>query len=157
MRTALPASLLLLAVGSCGSAERPFRMVQFCLADTNEIDELKTIVRSVAASNALTFHDRGVEAEAELISAAKDQKDLPVAHPTLMISARASDGRMGFSAGNFPEAASQVVVGFSKGADKTVARKLSDNVVQALGKHWRIYEVPNVAESGAFPLKDCDG
>jgi hypothetical protein len=131
-------------------------MVQFCLAGTHEIAELKTMVRSIAVSNALTFHDRSAEAEAELVSIADDQKGLPVAHPTLVISARALDGRMGFSATNFPEAASQVVVGFSKGDDENAARRLSDNVVQALEKRWRIHAVPNVAESGAFPLKDCD-
>jgi hypothetical protein len=74
-----------------------------------------------------------------------------------MISAQAPDGRRGFSAGNFPEAPSQVVVGFSKGEDETAARQLSNTLVRALGDRWRIHEVPNVAESGAFPLKDCIG
>lgn len=155
MRMALVAILLLLGVASCESGERPFRMVQLCLADTHELDELKTIVRSVAASNGLTFHDRSADAEAELEGLAKTSKGLRVAHPTLIISARAPDGRMGFGATNFPEAASQVVVGFSKGDDATTARSLSDAVVETLSKRWRIHEVAKVAETGAFPLKDC--
>jgi hypothetical protein len=130
-------------------------MVQFCLAGTHEIDELKAIVRSIAATRGMTFHDRSAEAEAELASIAKRHGDVRVAHPTLVISARAPDGQMGFSAGNFAEAASQVVVGFSKGDDATAARELSDEVVQTLGERWRIHEVAHVAETGAFPLEDC--
>lgn len=155
MRTALAAIILLLGAASCGGGERPFRMVQFCLAGTHELDELKTIVRSVAASNGLTFHDRSAEAEAELEALAETNKNLRVAHPTLIISARAPDGRMGFGATNFAEAPSQVVVGFSKGHDATTARRLSEAVVQTLSKRWRIHEVANVAETGAFPLKEC--
>jgi hypothetical protein len=64
---------------------------------------------------------------------------------------------MGFSAGNFPGAASQIVVGFSKAGDDGLARELADIVVKTLEKRWRIREVPNVAESGAFPLKECSG
>ena len=57
---------------------------------------------------------------------------------------------------NFAEAPSQIVVGFSKGDDSAAARKLSDTLVQALSRRWRIHEVPNVDTSGAFPLRDCN-
>jgi hypothetical protein len=156
MRTALAAILLLIGVASCESGERPFRMVQFCLGGTEQIDELKTVARSIAAANSLDFYDRSAEAEAEAFSIAKSRTDAPVTHPMLMISARAPDGRTGFSATNFSDAPSQVVIGFSKGDDETAARKLSDDVVQALGRRWSTREVPNVAERGASPLKDCD-
>lgn len=103
----------------------------------------------------MTFHDRSAEAEAELTSLAELLENMRVAHPTLVISARAPDGRLGFSAVNFAEAASQVVFGFSKGADAPAARQLSDEVAKTLGERWRIREVANVAESGVFPLEDC--
>src|SRR5687768_15401712 len=86
MRTTLATILLLLGVASCGTGERPFRMVQFCLAGTHEISELKTAVRSIAANNALDFYDRSAEAEAEAVSLAKSRSDATVAHPMLMIS-----------------------------------------------------------------------
>jgi hypothetical protein len=156
MRATLLSIVLLFGAASCGTGERPFRMVQFCLSGTHEIDELKTVVRSIAASNGLMFQDRSADAERELTAIAERSKDLPVAHPTLVISARAPDG-MGFSAGNFPDAASQIVVGFSKADDDGLARRLSENVVNTLEKRWRIREVPNVAESGASPLKECVG
>ena len=45
---------------------------------------------------------------------------------------------MGFSGGNFPDAPSQIVVGFSKADDVAAARKLSDAVVGALSERWRV-------------------
>jgi hypothetical protein len=70
MRSALSALMMLLGAAGCGTGERPFRMVQFCLAGPQEIDTLKTVVRSVAASNKLIFHDRSAETVAELASLA---------------------------------------------------------------------------------------
>lgn len=129
-------------------------MVQFCLADTHEIGDMTAIIRSVAVSNKLTFYDRSAETEDELKSIAKEQK-IPIAHPTVNIGASTRDGA-GFSAGNFAEAPAQIVIGFSKGDDPQSAHKLSDVVVRALARRWRIHEVPNVETSGAFPLKHCD-
>jgi hypothetical protein len=50
----------------------------------------------------------------------------------------------------------QIVVGFTKADDPVAARKLSDDVVKALGSRWQIHEVPNVETSGAFPLEHCN-
>ena len=154
MRAALIAVVALLGASACGTGERPFRMVQFCLAGPGEIDAMKGILRGVASANKLRFYDRSKDTEAELDSIAKGQKDMPVAHPTVNAGTVGPDA-MGFSAANFQEAPSQIVVGFSKGDDATAARKLSDAVVQALSKRWRIHEVLNVETSGALPLPDC--
>jgi hypothetical protein len=145
----------LLGATSCGTGERAFRMVQFCLAGPEEIGTLKDTLRGVAAANKLPFYDNSEQTEAELKSIAEVQKNTPVAHPTINVGT-VGPTAMGFSAGNFAEAPSQIVVGFSKGGDLAAARKLSDTVVQALSRRWRIHEVPNVEASGAFPLKDCN-
>lgn len=136
--------------------ERPFRMVQFCLANTGEIGPMKAALREVAAANKLPFYDNSIATEADLNAVAKDQKNIPVAHPTVNVGT-VGPTAMGFSAGNFAEAPSQIVVGFSKASDPVAAGRLSDAVVQALSRRWRVHDVLNVETSGAFPLKDCNG
>lgn len=155
MRIRLAAFAALLGVGGCGTGERPFRMVQLCLVNTGEIGTMKAVLRQVAATNKLPFYDNSKETEADLNSIAEVQKNTPVAHPTVSVGT-VGPTAMGFSAGNFAEAPSQIVVGFSKAGDPVAARKLSEAVVQALSRRWRIHDVPNVATSGAFPLKDCN-
>ena len=145
---------LLLVATACGKGERPFRMVQFCLADVNEIDAMKATLRRVAIANKLSIHDNSKQTEADLDSIAQSQKTVPVAHPTVNVVTIGSDA-MGFSAGNFAEAPLQIVIGFSKGRNSAAAQKLSDTVVQALSHQWQIHEVPNVEEAGAFPLESC--
>ncbi len=131
-------------------------MVQFCLDDVGQIATMNAVLREVASANKLPFYDNSKETEAELNSAAEVQHNLPVAHPTVNVGTVGPDA-MGFSAGNFAEAPSQILIGFSKDGDISKARKLSDDVVHALSKRWRVHEVPDVETSGAFPLKDCNG
>lgn len=154
MRPIVAIAIMLLGTSACGTGERPFRMVQFCLANASEIEPMKDVLRGIASSNKLPFYDRSTETEAELKSIAEGQKNVPVAHPTVNVGT-VGPNRMGFSAGNFPDAPLQIVVGFSKDQDPKGAQELSDRVVQALSQRWHIHEVPNVATSGAFPLKDC--
>ena len=156
MRRSAALLSLVLAISACGTGERPFRMVQFCLGDTGQIATMNAVLRNVAAANSLPFYDNSEATEANLNSAAKIQPNLPVPHPTVNVGTVGPEA-MGFSAGNFAEAPSQIVVGFSKGGDIAKARKLSDDVVQELSRRWRIRAVPNVETSGAFPLRDCDG
>ena len=130
-------------------------MVQFCLGDIDQIATVNAVLREVAATHRLPFYDNSKATEADLNSAAEIQHNLPVAHPTVNVGTVGPDA-MGFSAGNFAEAPSQIVVGFSKGDDIAKARELSDDVVQALSRRWRIRDVSNVETSGAFPLKDCN-
>ena len=108
----------------------------------------------MAATHKLPFYDNSEQTEADLTSIAKRQKNTPVAHPTVNVGT-VGPTAMGFGAGNFLDAPSQIVVGFSKANDVAAARKLSDAVVGALSARWRVHEVPHVATSGAFPLKDC--
>ena len=131
-------------------------MVQICLGDIGQIATMNAVLRDVAAANGLPFYDNSKATEAELNSAAEVQHNLMVGHPTVNVG---TDGptAMGFSAGNFAEAPSQIVIGFSKADDAVGARNLSDQVVRALSRHWRLREVPNVEASSAFPLKNCNG
>ena len=146
---------LVLAVPACGTGERPFRMVQFCLGDIGQIATMNAVLRDVAAANRLTFYNNSKATEVDLNSTAEIQRNLPIAHPTVNVGT-VSPEAMGFSVANFVEAPSQIVVGFSKGGDIAKARKLSNDVVRSLSRRWRIHDVPNVETTGAFPLKDCN-
>ncbi len=156
MKLAFLVLTAVVGVAACGTGERPFRMVQFCLAKSDDIGAMKTVLREVAARNGLHFFDNSNRTEADLTAMAERRKGAPVWHPVVNIG---TDGptASGFSAANFMEAPLQIVVGFSKDRNAIAARKLSDAVVQALSKRWRVREVPNVETSGAFPLKNCNG
>lgn len=156
MKRSVALLFLVSAVSACGTGERPFRMVQFCLGDIDQIATMNAVLRDVATANRLPFYDNSKATEAELNSAAETQHDLPVAHPIVNVGTAGPEA-MGFSAGNFAEAPLQIVVGFSHGGNIAKARKLSDDVVQALSRRWRIRDVPNVEATGASPVRDCNG
>jgi hypothetical protein len=155
MKLRFVALLVMLSASACGKGERPFRMVQFCLANTGEIEAVKGVLRGQAATYKLPLYDNSEQTEADLNLIVKGQENTPVAHPTVNIGTIGPTA-MGFSAGNFAEAPSQIVVGFSKAGDAIAARQLSNAVLQALAKRWRIHEVLHVEATGAFPLKDCN-
>lgn len=153
MKAELLAVGALLSLGACAESEGTFRMVQFCLSDPGEVEAMTETLRTVAMSHGLKFHDRSAQTEAELASIAEDLPDLKIAHPSVNIG---TGGRMGFSAANFPETPTQIVVSFSSGDDLRLSKQLSDSVVQSLASRWRVHEVPNPETSGAFPLERCD-
>jgi len=103
----------LLGVAACGTGERPFRMVQLCLANTGEIATMKAVVREVAESNKLPFEGNSEGTEADLNSVAAVQKDVPIARPTVNVGT-VGPTAMGFSAGNFAEASSQTLSAFRR-------------------------------------------
>ena len=50
----LPALLVItLGVAASEAGERPFRMVQFCLANTGQVKTMNAMLREVAAANKL--------------------------------------------------------------------------------------------------------
>jgi hypothetical protein len=150
----LPAAFVLLFVlAGCDQGELPFRQIQFCLNGENDIVRLKEVTRSIAHSNGLEFTDRSADAEAEAEDIKKSMRDMPVAHPTIVLSVDRHDG-LGFGGGNFPDEPLQVSFGFSRGKNEAEARNCANGVVQRLSQFWVIHEVPN--DRGAFPLKKCD-
>jgi hypothetical protein len=42
----------------CTEGKRPFRMIQFCLANTNGIPYFITFMREIADNNQMSFYDR---------------------------------------------------------------------------------------------------
>ncbi len=66
MKRSVAIIFLGLAVPACGTGERPFRMVQFCLGDIGQIATMNAVLRNVAATNRLPFYDNSKATEARL-------------------------------------------------------------------------------------------
>jgi hypothetical protein len=52
---------MMLGLAACGSGERPFRMVQFCLPDSGQTETMIGMLREVATANRLPFYDKAME------------------------------------------------------------------------------------------------
>ena len=139
---------------SCrATGEREFRLVQVCVGNDNGIAELKTLLRSVAASERMTFVDGSARTTQDLSAIARRRGHPVSATPVLNIGVERPDS-MGLTAGNLGLPQYQIALGFSKGGDPRAAQEFSDRVVAALGQHWRVEAVP--AGRGALPISSCD-
>lgn len=157
MKLTIRESALILAIsaaglGGCSEGKRPFRMVQFCLADANEIPAFTSFMNVIAQDNQMEFGDRSGQTQEELRSLASDQKTVPVNERAVNIGAnRGSD--FSFSASNLGMPARQIVIGFN-GDNLEAAKTFSNVVVKELSTRWRVHEVSEA--EGASPLSHCD-
>ena len=136
----------------CSAGQGPFRMVQFCLAGTQEIPAFTSFMNELAQEHRMEFTDRSGQTEDELRALASGNKNVPVASRVVNIGAD-HGGEFNFSAGNLGMPAEQIVVGFN-GTKLDDARQFADAVVSKLSTRWRVHEVPQ--GRGAFPLVKCD-
>jgi len=110
------------------------------------------IMRDVASSQDLQFIDSSSSTEKSL-NATRDAGLVKLSHvPTINVEIEGKHG-LGVSASNLGLPSNQVVLGFTAGADTAKARKLSDNLVQALSRQWRVEKVEK--GKGAFPMNGC--
>ena len=133
----------------CGSGERPFLQVQFCLTDTGGPAVLKQVMQDIARDEGMEFTDRGAEAEAELRSIDTQNPEIVSSFPLIMLSARRGD--VGFSASNAGLGTHQVGMGFSR--NNAEARAFANRAIQRQKQKWNLVRVPD--DHGAFPLKNC--
>lgn len=153
MRAALTATVLLLGIASCGGGQRPFRLVQVCLTSVQDISAFKSEMQSLAQTNGLSFVDRSAGAQAEAEAIQRHIRESKLTDPMVMVSGRRKDG-VSFSATNFADAPTQMVIGFQLGRGEA-GRGFSQVVWQALAKRWIVREGPDPQTSGAFPLPEC--
>jgi len=157
MSTAIARRLLGLTLATtciygCSEGKHPFRMVQFCLADTQEIPAFTSFMNEIAQEYRMEFTDRSGQTADELRSLASDNKNVPVNDRAVNIGAdRGSD--FSFGAGNLGLPARQIAIGFN-GSNLETAKPFADDVVKRLATRWRIHEVPQ--GRGALPLSHCD-
>jgi hypothetical protein len=74
--------------------------------------------------------------------------------PTINAGIEGKNG-LGVTAGNLGLPSNQVALGFTTGSDAARAHRLSDRLVGALSKRWRVERVPR--GKGAFPMSNCGG
>ena len=143
--------LVCLATASgCTSGQRPFREVQFCLANVREIPSFIKMMNSVSQEYGMNFVDRSTESEMELRSL-KISK-FPIPSPVINISATRSHD-FSFGATNIGLPTTLVLIGFN-GNDITEARTFADAVVKKISLRWRIHDV--ATERTILPLSNCN-
>lgn len=136
----------------CTEGKRPFRMVQFCLANTNEIPDFIKFMREIADNNQMSFYDRSSDTHQELRSLRSNNKNVPLNDRTVNVGAQHAND-FSFGAGNLGMPTDQIVIGFN-GNNMKEARAFANSAVVKISRRWTVKEV--ATGKGAFPLPDCD-
>lgn len=138
----------------CSGPQREFLAVQVCLVDERGEADFVQIMREVAHQEGLRFLDNSAATE-DYLRDVRDKGQVKLEHiPTINVGIEGEKG-LGVTAGNLGLPRNQVALGFTAGTDATKARRLSDRLVRALSKRWRIEKVP--PKKGAFPMNNCGG
>lgn len=143
-------------IAACGAAQRNNRIVQFCLYDTAGIDDLRSVLRSFADAQSMTFIDNSGQTEADLRQIGVASPPLPEGEPLINMGINGPSG-LGVTAGNLGLPGYQVALGFTDGTNPTKGTAFADALVRELDQTWELVEVPNPDQRGAFPLPNCDG
>lgn len=143
-------------IAACGAAQSNNRIVQFCLHDTAGIDHLRSVMRSFADAQSMTFIDNSAQTQADLQLIGVNSPPLPEGEPLINMGINGPGG-LGVTAGNLGLPGYQVALGFTEGTDATMGKAFADALVRELDQRWELVEVPNPDERGAFPLPNCDG
>lgn len=150
---AVGASIL---IAGCGAAQRNNRIVQFCVHDTAGVDDLRTVLRSFADAQSMTFIDNSAQTQADLQRIGVESPPQPEGEPLINMGINGPSG-LGVTAGNLGLPGYQVALGFTEGTNAPKGKAFSDALVRELDQRWELVEVPNPDERGAFPLSNCDG
>jgi hypothetical protein len=143
-------------IAACGAAQRNNRIVQFCLHDTAGIDDLRSVMRSFADAQSMTFIDNSAQTQADLERIGAKSPPLPKGEPLINMGINGPGG-LGVTAGNLGLPGYQVALGFTEGNDATKGIAFTNALIRELDQRWELVEVPNPDERGAFPLPNCDG
>lgn len=143
-------------IAGCAAAQRNNRIVQFCLHDTAGIDDLRSVMRSFAEAQSMTFIDSSPQTEADLQRIGVNSPPLPEGEPLINMGINGPGG-LGVTAGNLGLPGYQVALGFTEGGNATKGKAFADALVRELDQRWELVEVPNPDERGAFPLPNCGG
>lgn len=144
--------LLLLALSvsiSCSNSHpNPPQMVQLCLHDEKEVDQLIDLLGRIASENGLKFVNRSVASQLEL-SRLKREPDYRV----ISVSASRADG-LGLAAGNFSLGAHEMAIGFTHGANVEESSTFVRDAIALLSTKWVVHPIPE--GQGAMKSTDCD-
>lgn len=134
--------------------KRAFMIQEVCLRNAEDLSAFTREIHLIADSEGAQFLDRSVDTQKELntidhsFEGARNK-------PVINMGFQHTDG-VGLTVTNLGLPGYQVAVGFSEGSNPAEARKFAQMVVGKLEEHWHIETVPNPAESGALPMKNCN-
>jgi len=140
-------------LSACTQANPRFLLVQVCLADQAELDELIADLRSLAAAERMAFEDTSESAKRGLAAVGHPGVERTRGSPVVEVSVYRADG-MGVTAGNLGLPGYQIALGFTDGRHEGDGRLFANSVVKRLEQRWRVVTVPD--DRGALPLPDCN-
>jgi hypothetical protein len=141
-------------IAACTTAQRNNKVIQFCLYDTAGIDDLRSVMRSFADAQSMTFVDNSARTQAELRRIGLNSAPLPQGEPLINMGIYGHGG-LGVTAGNLGLSGYQIALGFTEGGDATKGKRFADALVRQLDQRWELVEAPHPDERGASPLPNC--
>lgn len=122
-------------------------MVQLCLNDEKEVDQLIGVLEQAASENGLKFVDRSAGSQRDLSRLKMDP-----GYRVIDISASRQDG-MGLAAGNLSLGAKEMAIGFTRGVNAEESAAFTRGVINLLNSKWVVRPVPE--GQGAMKSTDC--
>ena len=151
-KVCVPGLMGILLLCSCAPGERPFLMVQLCVANDNGVDLFKQTLQSIARDEHMRYIDGSKATTRALKSMGDTEKNMHTDGKLVDVGVEGDTGPS-LEAGNLSLNTYDIVVGFARGQDSDAAHAFSDRVVARLKQHWAIKIVPS--GSGAFPNPQC--
>jgi hypothetical protein len=141
-----------LALGGCVRGKRPFLIVQLCMVDQSDVAKFKLELRAIADLERMQFVDNSANTARDLGNMNYSGEERTNGSQVINIGVDNREG-FGMTANNVGLPGYQVAIGFSEGANPTMARRFANVVVSRLEQYWRVYTVP--AGQGALPRQGC--
>jgi hypothetical protein len=141
-------------LSGCAPGKRPFLIAQVCLANAQDVSTFTSELRSIANLEGGRFVDDSENTQRDLHAIGNANVDKMISRPVINIGVERGHG-VGLMAGNIG-LGNGVAIGFSEGSNPPEARKFAQMVIRKLEERWHVEIVPNPAESGALPMKNCN-
>jgi hypothetical protein len=155
MKYLIPSAMLFsMSLCGCAPGKGPQLMIELCVQGDQGVAEFMSEMRSITASEHMTFVDGGAQTQSELKAVGAKFEKLDTRGSVINFGVDRGDHTM-IMGGNLGLPAYQIVVGFSGVEDHEEISRLADVVVKQLSTTWRVQRVP--AGTGALPMKACPG
>jgi len=154
LKTTIGLIAMTLCAFKCSRAQESFLSLQMCVFDENGIDQLKSVMHTLAKSENLKFIDNSAATGQALKNIGADKAMSRDASLAVDLHIEGQGG-LGVTAGNLGLPPYQIALGFTEGSEPGRAHKLAHHVVQALSKRWQVEQVAQ--GKGVFPMKTCGG
>lgn len=143
---------LLLLCSACTPAKQSFLTVQFCVQNRNGVAQLIEDLKNIAKANDMDFADSSVATAKNLTAVGYNGRERADGSPVINIGLLGKDGLF-VGGGNLGLPGYQVQLGFTTGSDDAKSHRFADQVVDQLGRRWRLHVLPPGA--AARPMEDC--